>query len=193
MGTPLDLFQQSLFLEAPGDEGEASTDAQPTDPPADDAPPDIPDDVGTESDNDAPPDMTDEDPSDNGLGDTGFDDGQQQEEEDPNKTMKLDAKVSTVMNVNLYQRYLTLLNTINTQLSMIKNNGDMIYTLSDQTSSIIASLKKLDENVRLYMSNIFLEENYSRNLLFFNKCLNLLKLLNDSFDASIQKGIKDKQ
>lgn len=193
MGTPLDLFQQSLFLEAPGDEGEASTDAQPTDPPADDAPPDIPDTVGTESDNDAPPDMTDEDPSDDGLGDTGFDDGQQQEEEDPNKTMKLDAKVSTVMNVNLYQRYLTLLNTINTQLSMIKNNGDMIYTLSDQTSSIIASLKKLDENVRLYMSNIFLEENYSRNLLFFNKCLNLLKLLNDSFDASIQKGIKDKQ
>lgn len=193
MGTPLDLFQQSLFLEAPGDEGEASTDAQPTDPPANDAPPDIPDDVGTESDNDAPPDMTDEDPSDAGLGDTGFDDGQQQEEEDPNKTMKLDAKVSTVMNVNLYQRYLTLLNTINTQLSMIKNNGDMIYTLSDQTSSIIASLKKLDENVRLYMSNIFLEENYSRNLLFFNKCLNLLKLLNDSFDASIQKGIKDKQ
>lgn len=193
MGTPLDLFQQSLFLEAPGDEGEASTDAQPADPPADDAPPDIPDDVGTESDNDAPPDMTDEDPSDEGLGDTGFDDGQQQEEEDPNKTMKLDAKVSTVMNVNLYQRYLTLLNTINTQLSMIKNNGDMIYTLSDQTSSIIASLKKLDENVRLYMSNIFLEENYSRNLLFFNKCLNLLKLLNDSFDASIQKGIKDKQ
>lgn len=193
MGAPLDLFQQSLFLEAPGDEGEASTDAQPTDPPADDAPPDIPDDVGTESDNDAPPDMTDEDPSDDGLGDTGFDDGQQQEEEDPNKTMKLDAKVSTVMNVNLYQRYLTLLNTINTQLSMIKNNGDMIYTLSDQTSSIIASLKKLDENVRLYMSNIFLEENYSRNLLFFNKCLNLLKLLNDSFDASIQKGIKDKQ
>ena len=193
MGTPLDLFQQSLFLEAPGDEGEASTDAQPTDPPADDAPPDIPDDVGTESDNDAPPDMPDEDPSDEGLGDTGFDDGQQQEEEDPNKTMKLDAKVSTVMNVNLYQRYLTLLNTINTQLSMIKNNGDMIYTLSDQTSSIIASLKKLDENVRLYMSNIFLEENYSRNLLFFNKCLNLLKLLNDSFDASIQKGIKDKQ
>lgn len=193
MGTPLDLFQQSLFLEAPGDEGEASTDAQPTDPPADDAPPDIPDTVGTESDNDAPPDMPDEDPSDDGLGDTGFDDGQQQEEEDPNKTMKLDAKVSTVMNVNLYQRYLTLLNTINTQLSMIKNNGDMIYTLSDQTSSIIASLKKLDENVRLYMSNIFLEENYSRNLLFFNKCLNLLKLLNDSFDASIQKGIKDKQ
>lgn len=193
MGTPLDLFQQSLFLEAPGDEGEASTDAQPTDPPADDAPPDIPDGVGTESDNDAPPDMPDEDPSDDGLGDTGFDDGQQQEEEDPNKTMKLDAKVSTVMNVNLYQRYLTLLNTINTQLSMIKNNGDMIYTLSDQTSSIIASLKKLDENVRLYMSNIFLEENYSRNLLFFNKCLNLLKLLNDSFDASIQKGIKDKQ
>ena len=193
MGTPLDLFQQSLFLEAPGDEGEASTDAQPTDPPADDAPPDIPDTVGTESDNDVPPDMTDEDPSDDGLGDTGFDDGQQQEEEDPNKTMKLDAKVSTVMNVNLYQRYLTLLNTINTQLSMIKNNGDMIYTLSDQTSSIIASLKKLDENVRLYMSNIFLEENYSRNLLFFNKCLNLLKLLNDSFDASIQKGIKDKQ
>lgn len=193
MGTPLDLFQQSLFLEAPGDEGEASTDAQPTDPPADDAPPDIPDDVGTEPDNDAPPDMADEDPSDDGLGDTGFDDGQQQEEEDPNKTMKLDAKVSTVMNVNLYQRYLTLLNTINTQLSMIKNNGDMIYTLSDQTSSIIASLKKLDENVRLYMSNIFLEENYSRNLLFFNKCLNLLKLLNDSFDASIQKGIKDKQ
>ena len=193
MGTPLDLFQQSLFLEAPGDEGEASTDAQPTDPPADDAPPDIPDDAGTESDNDAPPDMPDEDPSDDELGDTGFDDGQQQEEEDPNKTMKLDAKVSTVMNVNLYQRYLTLLNTINTQLSMIKNNGDMIYTLSDQTSSIIASLKKLDENVRLYMSNIFLEENYSRNLLFFNKCLNLLKLLNDSFDASIQKGIKDKQ
>ena len=66
----------------------------------------------------------------------------------------------------------------------------MIYALSPEAPDIIGSLKKLDENIRLYLDNIFVNENYSRNLLFFDKCLNLLKLLNDAFDGSIQKGIK---
>lgn len=184
------LFEQNLFMEAPGDEEPDNTAPPdiPEDQGADDNPPDIPDEASGTDDN--PPDIPDDmggDMADGMMG--GNEEGP--EEQDPNKNMKLDAKVSSIMNVNLYQRYLTLLNTVNSQISMIKNNSDMIYSLSQDSSEIITALKKLDENIRLYMSNIFLGENYSRNLLFFNKCLNLLKLLNDSFESSIQKGIKD--
>lgn len=94
------------------------------------------------------------------------------------------------MNMQLYQRYLSLLNTITGQLTTVKNNSDVLYGISPDSLDIIEQLKKLDENVRLYIKNSFLHENYSKNLLFFNKCLNLLQLLNVEFDKVIQKGIK---
>lgn len=110
--------------------------------------------------------------------------------EEQGQNLELDEKISAIMNMNLYQRYLALLNTIDGQLSMIKGNSDVLYTLSPESIEIIGDLKKLAENVRLYIKNNFLHANYSVNLLFFNRCLNLLKLLNDQFGGNIQKGIK---
>lgn len=194
MSKELSLFERYLFTEAPD---ETPPDVAAT---SDPGPPDIPD--GAE-DQGGPPDLPGDDmgsddggPPDIGGGDDdsfggGFEDGDTGGAEDStNEELELDDKVSAIMNMNLYQRYLTLLNTIGSQLTMIKNNSDILYTISTDSLDIIESLKKLDENIRLYLSNYFLHENYSKNLLFFNKCLNLLKLLNDLFDGSVQKGIK---
>lgn len=197
MGSEENIFKQFLF-EAPEDE--VPPDMVNTGPPdipegaENDAPPDLPDNMGEDNidsgtADDAPPDMPDD------FGDDAFG------EEDPNATgeenlddklanLGLDDKISAIMNMNLYQRYLALLNTIGGQLTMIKNNSDILYTVSSNSIEIIDSLKKLDENIRLYLKNFFINENYSKNLLFFNKCLNLLKLLNDVFDNEIKKGIK---
>ena len=207
MNDKLSLFDRVMF-EAPGDETPPDIPSEGTSPP-DTEPPEI---AGT--DNDGPPDMQEEEgasppdfddgggggePPDMGgdLGDDqqddqGFGDEQPAEgdEQDPNQNLNFDEKISAIMNMNLYQRFLSLLNNIGGQLSMIKNNSDMLYTLSNDSLDIIESLKKLDENVRLYLTNYFLNENYSKNLLFFNKCLNLLKLLNNIFEKNIQKGIK---
>lgn len=188
MSKALSLFEQ-IILEAPGDD-------PPPDVPADtggDTPPDLPpeDTSSGESQSDAPPDIDDEPPDleggdDNQFGMEDFEGEGSGEEEN----LDLDEKISAVMNMNLYQRYLALLNNIGNQLSMIKNNSDMLYTLSNKSLSIIGSLKKLDENIRLYIKNYFLEKSYSENLLFFNKCINLLKLLNDIFEKEIRKGIR---
>ena len=59
--------------------------------------------------------------------------------------LELDEKISSILNMNLYQRFLTLLNTIGSQLTMIKNNSDILFTLSKDSLSIIEKLKKLDE------------------------------------------------
>ena len=119
------------------------------------------------------------------------DDGIEGEDSSPNnQNLGIDDKVSAIMNMNLYQRYLSLLNNIGNQLTMIKHNNDILYTLTDTIVDTTIALKKLDENIRLYLKNYFINENYSKNLLYFNKCLNLLKLLNDSFDANIKKSIK---
>jgi len=187
MSKELTLFQQ-IILEAPGDE----------DPPPDmgaveEASPDIPDnppdmDMGADSEgDDAPPDINMGEEDDFGDSGGGFE-GEEGQEDQPD--LNVDEKISAVMNMNLYQRYLSLLNNIGNQLSMIKNNSDMLYTLSSESLDIISSLKKLDENIRLYLSNYYMNENYSKNLLFFNKCINLLKLLNEIFDKNIRKGIK---
>lgn len=93
------------------------------------------------------------------------------------------------MNVQLYQKFLSLLNNIGSELTMCKINNDILYTLSPDTMNLVPALKKLDENIRLYLQNAFIHENYSKNLLFFNKCLNLLKLLNDVFDKDVKKGV----
>lgn len=192
----MNIFEKFL-MEADG----------PPDLAPDIAPPELPDDPTPNTTMDDPPLLTDE-----GGGDMTFDDppalgdgddfgmGDDQENQDQQQQMQdadidgdgdigLDDKVSAVMNVSLYQRYLSLLTNISQELSSIRNNNDIIYTLSEDTTKIVDSLNRLDENIRLYMKNSFPHENYSKNLLFFNKCLNLLKLLNDSFNSSIKKGM----
>lgn len=194
----LNMFEKFLY-EAPGDDPpdvQQATESPPdvpTDTPADTGdPPDIPDDAGdAPAIDDGPPDMQDD-----GFGDdVGYDDtgggeeeGSEGGEENPNN-LGLDEKISAIMNMNLYQRFLSLLNTIAGQLTMLKNNSDVLFSLSTDSLETIEQLKKLDENIRLYLKNSFLNENYSKNLLFFNKCLNLLKLLNDVFDKNVRKGI----
>ena len=142
---------------------------------------------------DAPPDLN--------MGDMGMDGGDgmgdpnadmsEGEGQDLNQLLNLPEKVSAIMNLKLHERFLNLLNTIGSQLQSIKNNADVLNALAKDSIDIVNHLKRLDENVRLYLRNNFINENYSKNLLFFNKCLNLLKLLNDAFDRDIHKGIRD--
>lgn len=179
------IFERYMF-EAPEDEAppdEAPAD-EPVETPADDdtPPPDMDDGGGDDAggyDDDAPPDMMGDDEA---FGD--------EEPEDPNQDLKVDEKISSIMNVHLYQTFLTLVTDINEQIVTIKNNTDMFYSLSNESLEIIAPLKKLNENIRLYLKNNFVGERYEKNLLFFNKCMNLYKLLGDKFNAQISKGIK---
>lgn len=203
MGLPNNIFERFLF-EAPGDDpppddtsAAPDVDSSPSDIPADDdAPPDIggDDDLGSDDvggDDEAPPDLGGEDDAGFGEDDSGYGDkvGGEEDQNNP-QNLELDEKISAIMNMNLYQRYLALLNNISNQIVMIKDNNDILYILSADSLDIESSLKKLDENIHLYLKNNFMNENYSKNLLFFNKCLNLLKLLNDTFNSKIQKGIK---
>lgn len=191
----LSMFEKFLY-EAPGDDPPDAPQADsppdvPAEAPADSGPPDIPDDAGADVADDGPPDMPPD--GEDGFGDEGgFGDEETSDGGEGNENpedLGLDDKVSAIMNMNLYQRFLSLMNTIGAQLTMLRNNGDVLYTLSSNSLDTVESLKKLDENIRLYLKNTFLNENYSKNLLFFNKCLNLLKLLNDVFDKNIKKGI----
>lgn len=203
----LSLFDKVMF-EAPGDppdiptEGAGPPDSPPDISESDNAPPDMADDGGAPPDmggddsggdmGNEPPDMGGDDFLGDGEDDQGFGDEAPEEGDGENQDhpLEFDEKISAIMNMNLYQRFLSLLNNIGGQLSLIKDNSDMLYTLSNDSLDVIGSLKKLDENVRLYLTNYFLNENYSKNLLFFNKCLNLLKLLNTVFEKNVQKGIK---
>jgi hypothetical protein len=191
MKKTLNLFEKIIFTEAPGDPPDLE------DPSASSGPPNLPevpqDDSGGGLDGGAPPDLEGGDlGGEDEMG--GFEDegnmGMEGDGTEAEEELELDEKISAIMNQNLYQRYLALLNNVGNQLSMIKNHSDVLYTLSNDSLEVIGSLKKLDENIRLYLANTFLTENYSKNLLFFNKCLNLLKLLNDIFEKNIRKGIK---
>lgn len=193
------------FLEADGDPPDAAmADAAspPPDVPEDNGSTDIPDDGG----NDAPPDFDGDnmggDGDDGSASDFGDDIGEDEfmddsseenDSEDTKHPMELDEKISAIMNVNLYNRFLTILTNLGTQMSQIKNNSDMIYTLSPEASELFDQYKTLDDNIRLYLKNSFIDENYSKNILFFNKCLNLLKLLNDQFASYINKSIKERK
>lgn len=191
----LSLFERFLY-EAPGDDPPADQpDPAPDTPPAEEAPPDIPDDDTPPADappDEAPPDM------DDGTDDFGQDDQEDQAPAEPDMSgdvdndneIGLDDKVSAIMNMNLYQRFLTLLTNIQTQMQLTKNNLDMFYVIAPDSIGIVKSLTSLDENIRIYLKEYFPRENYSKNLLFFNKSLNLLKLLNDSFNQAVHKGIK---
>lgn len=181
------LFEKFLF-EAPDD-----------DPPdiAETGPPDMPDvaadepsnsDTGNIQGDDPPDDMGGEDFGDGDFGDMdGNGDGT--DNTNPNEELQLDDKVSAIMNRSLYQRFLSLLNSLTSQITMIKNNGDILYALSPNSSDMLTSLNKLEENIRLYLKNTFIHEDYSKNRLFFDECINLLKLLNITFDKDIKKGI----
>lgn len=108
--------------------------------------------------------------------------------------MQLSEKISAILNNILYQRFLSLLNNVEGQLTASKNNNDVLLSLiKDDYDDYITRLKKLEENIRLYLKNSFIHKDYGKNLLFFNMCLNLLKLLNDKLDEKVHKAIKEVQ
>jgi hypothetical protein len=188
------LFEQVLY-EAPEDD--APPDLQPAEDTAPDSPPDLSvDDTPTDNDTgggpeaSGPPDLEMDNEGEGEGEDVSYDDEDDTAEGTPQEDLGIDEKISNIMNMNLYQRYLTLLTNVGNQLSSVKNNSDALITLAPKSIDIITSLEKLDENIRLYIDNYFVKENYSKNLLFFNKCLNLLKLLNDTFDKNIRTGIR---
>lgn len=194
------LFEKSLLLyEAPGD--------PPPDMPADDAGgatvPDSPPDLETPDDT-GPPDLQEpvggddpigEAPPDDFGGDDefggggGFDEPEGGDDQQQGQELQLDDKVSSILNMNLYQSFLSLLNTIGNQIALISSNSDTLYILSKDISDTMGVLKKLDENIRLYLNNYFEIENYSNNLLFYHKCINLLNISKEIFAKSTKKGI----
>ena len=202
------FFMSFMEADDPPDAAMAADNSPPPDVPEDNgggtAPDDMPD-MG--DDTGGPPDFGgdaesmddggDGSPPDFGDDEGGFgdEDGATDEEggEDQKEPMDLDDKVSAIMNANLYTRFLTMLTNIEAQMSQMKSNADIVYTLSPDASDMYNKYKQLDDNIRLYLNNSFIDENYSKNLLFFNKCLNLLKLLNDSFSLYVNKGIREQK
>lgn len=156
-------------MEIPADAPEEDVEA-PVDDPA----------VTEEPMDEDPPDFTDE------VGDA----PEFSPEEDTGEEASLDIneKISTILNRNLFQRFLSLVNTIRIQISSIKSNSDIIFSSSNIAADVLSGLEKLDENIHYYLSNQFENENYSQNLLFFNKSINLLSLLNEDLDKSISKA-----
>ena len=98
--------------------------------------------------------------------------------------------ISAIMNNKLYQRFINLLGSTKSKISEIKDNSDVLYTIAPECTEVIKTLQSLEENIRLYLKNKFVNEDYGKNLLFFNECLNLRALLSDIFDDIIKKGIK---
>lgn len=187
------LFEQWMF-EAPGDDPPDAQLAEENTPP--DVPEEVPDtdppdiEGGDDPDTDMPADDGPPDLSDDSFGDDDFG-GTDEGSGDDVKDMGLDDKVSSVLNYNLYQSYLELLTQIRSTISSIKNNSDILYAISKDTEGVVNALRDLDENIRLYIDNSYTNERYEKNLLFYNKCKNLAKLLNDKFDAVIKKGLKE--
>lgn len=183
---------KSLFLE----EGEEAPppppapDPPPPPPPADDTPQveDIPEMPPAPE----PPPSPDEYNSgdDDQSYDQSYDDGGQDENSDETNNDKLDfgEKISNILNAKLYQRFLALLNNIENQLITIKNNADIFGILLKTSPEIIEIFKKLEENIRIYISDYFEKENYSKNLLFFNKCINLYKACNEILNKNMKKN-----
>lgn len=189
------LFEQWMF-EAPGDdppvEETPAPDMPDEAPPMDDTPPDM--DVGDPADDtpmdvgggdDLPPDLG----NDDSFGD--FEDLPADEEE--KSPAGLSDKVSSILNLNLYQSYMGLLSQLESNISSIKHNSDLLYSLNKDIELVVNDFKRLSENLRLYIDNSFTNERYEKNLLFYNKCKNLNKLLNDKFDSIVHKGIKESQ
>ena len=192
-------FFEKVFFEAddaPPDMAGASPPtgdmSEPPPSPGGDAAPDMggTDEFGMEDPNGGggPPDI--EEPGEDFGGEGGEENSEENSEEDP-ANMKFDDKISNVMNMNLYQRFLNMLNSITSQVNTIKDNAEIFNALTKDASDLVPSLQKLDENIRLYLSNFFLNENYSKNLLFFNKCLNEYNLHREFFTKEIKKAMRN--
>jgi hypothetical protein len=164
------------YNEAPGDE---------------ETPPDLPeDDAGGAPETTEGPPVEDTGPPDLGGDDLGDQDfgGDESSGDEELVEPEISEKLSTVMNATLYQRFLTLHNTIDNQLTSLKGSNDVIYAVSPKALEAIEPLSKLGENIGLYLSHNFLDSNYSKNLLFYNKCLNLLNMLNAIFSRELKRG-----
>lgn len=176
------LFGQ-LFLEAPEDDIPPDIEA-PADAPATEeaAPDDTPPEEGIPTD-DAPPDIDAEATEDMfGSDDTAT-------EEQPKEDITVSEKISNIMNRGLFQKFISLLNTIELQISTIKSNSDVLFSLSEKCIQVMKGLEKLNDNIRLYLSNQFEDTNYSENLFFYHKCSNLLSLLNDDLDKAVSGSV----
>lgn len=188
----MNLFMKYL-TEAPDDDSGAPPDLN-DDVGIDNSPPDIDDNIGTEENNNEPPDLNDDiglDNEDDFQNDNNVDENNPEENESQIDVENLSGKVSAILNQQLYQKFLNLLTSIGNQLSLLKNNNDVLFVITKDIDEINSAFSKLDENVRIYLKNNFMNENYSKNLLFYNKCINLLSLLNESFNSKIGKGIKN--
>lgn len=193
----MNLFEKYL-VEAPGDENTPDTDTGPPDLPdepnnsedMDNNPPDL----GDEGQEDISNDFNDEPPDlggDDGTEDFNDDSFGDEEVQDPNQNMQLDEKIRAIMNENLYSSYLKLLNEISGQLANIRANNDIFRTLYDDSDDIVGELSRLEENMRVYINKKYINQDFGANRLFYDKCLNLLKILNTIFDKKIRKGIKE--
>ena len=175
------LFFEKVLLE----EGEESPPAE--DPSAEGTdPPDMGSDIESEFGGDDISGGSDDSSFDTDFGSDDSSGGDNEEKEEPS----FGEKISNVLNSKLYQRYLSLLNRVENQILAIKNNLDIFNIIYRDSAEPIEILKKLSENIRIYLNEFFLKENYSKNLLFFNKCINLYKLLNDQI-IKLMKRIKD--
>ena len=190
----LSFFEQILF-EAPGDEPAADNTAAPDMPDIGGGnPPDMPSngDVGAEMPPDMPEDMSSSDDDNNDFG-SDIDDMNSDDDNgngNEKKELEIDEKISNILNKLLYDKFLTLLNQIGSQLSNIKNNNEILHSIVPNLGEFVEEFKRLDESIRLYINNSFISENSSKNLLFFNQCLNALKMLNDKFSQEINKGTR---
>lgn len=190
MAGELEFFKQYL-TEAPEDDSPPDAQEAPPDDSFDMGdPPDLPSDDGGGDISEDPPDLGGGD-DDGGFGDFGSDDNESEDGGD-NQTnpMELNEKISAIMNHKLYQRFVQLLGSVKGKISEIKDNSDILYTISPDCIQVVKRLQSLEENIKLYLRNKFVNEDYGKNLLFFNECLNLQALLSLIFDNAIKKGIK---
>lgn len=189
----MSLFEQWMF-EAPGDDPapDVPADTAAPDVPADDAPSADPPDIGGDDMGDAP---ADDGPPDIGGDDFGGDDFGGDDNiipEEGSGDMGLSEKISSILNMNLYQSYLELISQIGSQISSMKDNADLLYAITPKVDTVVKRLKDLEENIRLYIDNHYLNEKYEKNRLFYNKCKNLANLIDRDFNNMISKEIKGK-
>lgn len=180
------MLQNDLFTEAeediPIEDGAPEIEDVPeenmAEEPIEDLPPDDLD--TTEPDMDTSEDMTSDD----------FDPDTESISSDmPDGTsVPFDKKISDTLNRNLYQHYISLKKTINQELTMTEDNLDFIDPEVLKDTNLVEILKKLSSNMDLYLMNNFLNNDYSKNVFFYNKCLNMVNLVNIEFSKALKKS-----
>lgn len=178
------VLENKLFTEAPEDE-ETSTVEDTTPPEVEDVPEETEEEVTTDTteevveDDQGPPDIED---------DVTEEDIETITSDMPSgEGTEFDKKVSDILNRELYQHYMSLKKTINQELTMLENNIDYINSEVMKETDIVEILKKLEENMDLYLANYFVNSNYSKNVFFYNKCLNMVNLVNLEFKRVLEK------